>query len=281
MPKYTNIYGLYDPRELVDGELDSIRYVGKSDHPLVRLKEHLCNALHNGMKTPVHHWIRKLDKAGIAPQMLVLRRVPMKYWQKEERSMIAAKRADGHDLLNATDGGEGFNSEEAKRMHADTEFRKKHLAAVNRPEVKAAMSAAGKRRYKDPAERAKKSVAQKRRYKDPAERVKHSASYNQEVKAKMSASQTRRYKNPAERAKSSATWNRPGVKALHSVAMKEAWADPNHRAKRKIMRLRRKVMKSMLWRYGASSIKLGLMSVKEINLSLTSGGYFCLNEKLL
>ncbi len=298
MPKHTNIYGLYGPQKLVDGDLDSIRYryVGKSDNPLDRLEQHIHSALHNDMKMPVYDWIRKLDKQGVRPQMRVLCRVPMESWQKEERRMIATLRAEGHDLLNVTDGGDGWSSEEMKRMWADKEFRKKQSAAMNRPEVKAAMSAAQKRRYKDPAERAKKSAAQKRRYKDPAERAKTSATTSAamqrpEVKAKLSAPRPKMsaaHKRPevkaklsAPRPKQSAAMNRPEVKAQHSAGMKRTWADPHYRAKRKIRRRRRKVMKFMLRRYGASSIKLGLMSVKEINLSLTSGGYFCLNEKLL
>ncbi len=250
MPKHTNIYGLYDPQKLVDGDLDSIRYVGKADDMLVRLQDHISAALRDrDSKIPVHHWIRKLDKEGVEPQMLVLRRVPMESWQKEERSMIATLRAAGHDLLNATEGGEGLSSEEAKRLHANPEFKKKHAAAMsvvaNRPEVKAKKSAAGKRYYKDPAARAKHLAALNR----PEVKAKLSAPrratvaamQRPEVKAKMSA----------PRPKMSVAWNRPEVKAKMSAGLKEAWADPNYRAKRKIMRLRRKVVKSMLRRYGA------------------------------
>ncbi len=46
MTSTINIYGLYDPRELVDGELDMIRYVGKADKPLERLRhQHVVSSL--------------------------------------------------------------------------------------------------------------------------------------------------------------------------------------------------------------------------------------------
>ncbi len=242
MSKHTNIYALYDPRKLVDGEIENIRYIGKSDKPLERLQRHIRYS-RKGTNYSVCDWIRKLLREDVAPQMLILCRVSMKYWQGMEQHIIDVMREEGHDLLNFAEGGEGFTSEEMKRMHAD-------------PEVRANMSAAQKHRYEDPAEIAKMSAAQKRRYKDPAERAKTSAimkrHYEDPVaRAKQSVVQKRRYKDPAERVKMSAAQNRPEVKAKHSASMKELWADSNHRAKRKIRRLRRKVMKFMLRRYGA------------------------------
>ncbi len=241
--QYTFIYGLYDPRQLVDDELDMIRYVGKSDHPLVRLEEHIYNALHKReCKMPVYNWIRKLDKQGVRLQMRILRRVPMKYWQREERSMIATLRAAGHNLLNATDGGDGFSSEEWKRLWADPKFKEKHLTAMNRPEVKAKRSAEMKRYWKDPVTRAKQSVALKRYFEDPAAREKNSAAQKRyfedpAARAKTSAAGKRYFENPEAREKASVVANRPEVKAKllatinqpefkekHSAALKEAWA---------------------------------------------------------
>ena len=231
MPKqYTNIYGLYDERKLVDGDLDSIRYryVGKSDHPLDRLKEHIHNALHKGVKYPVYDWIRKLDKEGVRPQMLILHDdVPMESWQREERSMIATLRAAGHDLLNVAEGGEGRSSEEWKRIHADPEVKAKHAAAT---------SAGMTRRYEDPAAHAKTSAAGKRRFEDPA-----------------------------ERAKSSAAQKRPEVKARQLAGMKRTWAPCSAR---RVKLGRRNVMKSMLRRYVVALEQFILVARREVMKSM-------------
>jgi hypothetical protein len=93
----TTIYCLIDPRS---GE---IRYVGKADEPQRRLRRHLRD------KRDCHRtaWIRSLAVAGVQPAVVPLEHVAKSDWQTAERRWIQFMRANGADLVNGTDGGDG------------------------------------------------------------------------------------------------------------------------------------------------------------------------------
>ena len=118
--KSTMIYGLTCPHT------GKVRYVGKSDNPLVRLNSHLSN-LKN--RTPKVCWIRSLLKDGYRPGVVLLELVDSSLWEDAERRWIAKLREGGADLLNYLDGGEGWpsgrpHSLETRKKMSDSNARR-------------------------------------------------------------------------------------------------------------------------------------------------------------
>ncbi len=142
MPQHTNIYGLYDPRKLIDGVVDSIRYVGKADESLRRLRDHVRDSK-NGSKYPVHCWIRKLLRAGATPEMMILAEPPIDSWQGAEQNVIDVLRSEGHELLNVKEGGEGWTSEDSRAFWSDP---------VRSENSRKQLSKAAKKRWRDPVQ---------------------------------------------------------------------------------------------------------------------------------
>ena len=143
MTRRTYIYGLYDPRDI-----ENIRYVGKADTPLIRLRGHINVSRREVMKTPVYKWVRKLSREGVTLQMLILCKPLVDFWEGTEQHVMDVLHDEGHDLLNIAEGGDGFSSEEFKRMWADPKVRVKHSAAL-------------KEAWADPEARTKHSVVMK------------------------------------------------------------------------------------------------------------------------
>lgn len=97
----TFLYALSDPNT------GKMRYVGKSDNPFKRFRDH-CRKfkLHN---TAASKWIGSLAAKGQRPLMDILDEVPISEWPLWEREYIRVFRAINIPLLNLTDGGEGGN----------------------------------------------------------------------------------------------------------------------------------------------------------------------------
>jgi hypothetical protein len=96
MPAAAFIYCLADPRSGVT------RYVGKSEDPAKRFKQHLRESRRPGRK--VHQWIRDLRALGLKPKLEIF--IETQDWEAAERSEIAKCRAEGIELLNLTAGGD-------------------------------------------------------------------------------------------------------------------------------------------------------------------------------
>jgi hypothetical protein len=91
--KTTFIYGLLDPRDM------RLRYVGKSNNPKVRYRDHVT-------ENQISHkasWIKGLSKLGLRPILIILDEVSRDGWEEYERAWIAAFRVQ---LTNTTEGGE-------------------------------------------------------------------------------------------------------------------------------------------------------------------------------
>lgn len=88
-----------------------IRYIGKANDPMARLKSHLRDARRR--RTPVYDWMNSLFRAGKVPQLRVL--MQSQDWKADERRLIAEHRATGSRLLNLADGGD--------EPHCPTEVR--------------------------------------------------------------------------------------------------------------------------------------------------------------
>ncbi|MBM3149600.1 MAG: hypothetical protein FJZ88_06200 [Chloroflexi bacterium] len=92
------IYGLKDPR---DGQ---IYYVGKSNHPEKRKKEHLENETCNAHRV---EWIQDLGQCGLEPELVILEKVERENWQEAEIYWIARGYEEGWPLINVHKGGGG------------------------------------------------------------------------------------------------------------------------------------------------------------------------------
>ena len=110
----TFIYGLKDPRS------DMIRYVGKSDKPIVRLKHHIDNR--NYLNTYKSCWIRGLVNNNIIPELEIIDEVPFKDWKDWEKHYIKLFKSFGAKLTNSTLGGDGnVLTEEIKKKISDAQ----------------------------------------------------------------------------------------------------------------------------------------------------------------
>ena len=97
----TYIYILIDPRN------NDIRYVGKSDNPLVRLNEHIRKS--ENKITYKNNWIRSLIKNGVKPKLNIIDEVPLEEWGFWEQYWIEQFKMWGFKLTNIANGGVGGN----------------------------------------------------------------------------------------------------------------------------------------------------------------------------
>lgn len=162
------------------------RYVGQtSQTPAVRLKQHLREASIVQKKDKRANWIRSVLARGASIVMEVIE--PQAVWCDTEVALIARLKAAGADLVNGTAGGEGV-------PQLSQECRDKIAAAHrgrDRSQHSAAISAGGRRRFQDPAERSRVSMLTREAMKRP------------DVAAKMKAAAAVRW-TEAERAAQSA-----------------------------------------------------------------------------
>jgi hypothetical protein len=98
--------------------------------------------------------------------MVVLEEVPVGEWREAETFWIAYFRSIGANVINQTDGGQGFTP--------DSETRERWLrsvrAAVERPEHREKMRRINAEYWADPANRARHSKKMQRVYRDPEKR---------------------------------------------------------------------------------------------------------------
>ena len=99
--KTTFIYGLKDPRDGL------IYYVGKSNHPKMRLEQHLIESINDSKML----WIGDLLSNGYEPELVILEEVSRQYWREAERQWISKGRKDGWPLVNLTNGGDGLTEQ--------------------------------------------------------------------------------------------------------------------------------------------------------------------------
>ncbi len=141
------IYGMRHPRT------KDIRYVGKTRQSLrARLQGHL----HEKGETRKVRWIATLKAEDLLPEIFLIQIVDETLWEEAETRWITSYRAQGCDLVNLTDGGDGVHnpaeesrqrlSESRKQMFADPDFKAKMLEVTSDPErrAKIAQSLSGK-----------------------------------------------------------------------------------------------------------------------------------------
>ena len=122
----TFIYMLIDPRN------DEIKYVGKSDHPNQRLKEHIY--MRYKKRSHKNNWIIGLIDSGLQPILKVIEEIRYSNWEKRERYWIKYYKKQGYKLTNMTDGGKagiGIYSIESLRKQRDTINARKKDTILN------------------------------------------------------------------------------------------------------------------------------------------------------
>lgn len=103
------LYGLFDP------DTDELRYIGKADNSVKRLKTHLWDS--RTAKRPVCQWIKGLVESGRTPRMQVLEVVDREEWEDAEKRLIALHRKTAR-LLNLADGGAMPSQTKEQRIKA-------------------------------------------------------------------------------------------------------------------------------------------------------------------
>lgn len=112
--KTTFIYGLLDPR-------DNFKiYIGKSDKPETRYKQHLNRLKQKTKKTD---WLNKLLTNGLKPELIILDEVSIDEWNNFEIYWINQFTTWGFELMNLTTGGEGGDTFSKQSIEKQIELR--------------------------------------------------------------------------------------------------------------------------------------------------------------
>ncbi len=91
---------------LVDPITDEIKYVGKTNEPLVRLRGHLVV---RNTKKRKDAWIKSLKDKKLKPVVEIIDEVVDEEWEFWEQYYISLFRSWGFNLYNLTNGGEGVD----------------------------------------------------------------------------------------------------------------------------------------------------------------------------
>lgn len=220
------IYGLLCP---LSGE---IRYIGKSIDPERRVKGHMSAARAGSYSHHTSRWLRKLDRCGLAPEIVVLQEVPEgDDWRQVERGWIASAIAEGWPLTNSTAGGEGLdylstedreryreNHRRAMQRYRDSpagaaQFERMMLAA-NSPDVVARRSESIRKSCRSPE------------YRERMRAIGIEVGSRPSVKSAKSAKSKAMWADPQKRAILMASFSSETCKKKQSEAKKSAWADP-------------------------------------------------------
>ncbi len=169
--KLTYIYTLSDDT--------SVRYVGKSNNPLDRLRYHKKEC--KKQRTHKEKWLYSLLKAGKNVVLEILDEIPEENWCEEEVFWISQLRAWGFKLVNGTSGGDGSDGFKGRKHSIETKLKCSEAAkkVVFTAEVRNKISESNKIRTFSKASKEKMS-------KSATLRVR--VSMSQETKNKISSS---------------------------------------------------------------------------------------------
>lgn len=175
---------------LVDPQTGIPRYVGFSKRPAYRLECHL----NSKRDTHKNRWIQSLTVQGLQPTLLIKCIVASRLEAcRIERLLIEHLRANGIDLTNTTNGGDGGDTNRGRykgknsKLHGrryTAERREAHKIAMQRPEVRARMGASVKASM-TPEVRAKMSAAKKGKPWTEQQRQAITASLTLEIRAQI------------------------------------------------------------------------------------------------
>jgi len=125
------IYTLTDPIS------EQVRYVGKTNNPKRRYRQHLYCA-----KQLISHsqrWIQGLLDQGLKPEMQIIETTTRSLWREREQYWIQHYQEIGSPLTNLTEGGGGWGSmhhtpeacERISQARQGMKFSKEHKAALS------------------------------------------------------------------------------------------------------------------------------------------------------
>ncbi len=95
-----------------------IRYVGKSNNPYKRLRDHKKEC--KKRRTHKEKWLYSLFESGCEIKLEILEEISNDNWCEAETYWISQLTAWGFRLVNGTRGGEGSNGFEGKRHSIET-----------------------------------------------------------------------------------------------------------------------------------------------------------------
>jgi hypothetical protein len=142
------IYTLSDPISL------QVKYIGKSDMPLVRYQEHLKKCKYS--TTIKNNWIKKLLGGGQKPLLEILDVVLTSEWSFWEKFWISQFRGWGFKLYNMTDGGDGGNFGFESNLKISSKLKNRVFSSET---IKLMSESAKKRKL---TETGRKNLSQKR-----------------------------------------------------------------------------------------------------------------------
>jgi hypothetical protein len=149
--KLHRVYSLSDPR---DGR---VRYVGVT---VLSLRERVGNHVRHaraGVGTPKDDWVRALLALSLTPVATLIEETPERL---RECDVIARFRAEGHDLLNRTAGGDSTSGPTRRRKPRQPRPKREPVPRGPMPAESREKIAASKRGKPRPLEvRAKLSAA--------------------------------------------------------------------------------------------------------------------------
>lgn len=196
MVQRTFIYALKDPRD------DSVRYVGKSDDPKRRLKEHInesrSRATCNYYKV---QWIRGILRNSLKPVLIILEEVACSNWQEREAHWMA----QFDTLTNLAEAGQGGNLgvEVCRRISETLTGRKRPGLWNTASRAKLSNTLKGRRLSAEHKEKISAALQGKKRpatdkvlaHVKKGNKSKTGQKLSEETKLKISQSQKRRHAN--------------------------------------------------------------------------------------
>ena len=107
---------------ILTDENNQPRYVGKSDNPNRRLKDHIYEAKRSDSKSHRVNWINSMLTKNLKPNVVIIDEVPNEEWEFWENFWIEQFKQRNFDLTNGSIGGFGFTkghfvSKETKEKH--------------------------------------------------------------------------------------------------------------------------------------------------------------------
>ena len=115
---------------LTDPVTNKIRYVGKTTTDLdKRLRYHIYEINRSKNKHKIY-WFKQLINIGLKPIIEVIDIVDDSNWGFWEQYWISQIKTWGFDLINCLEGGNGYTSEDVKKLWENAEYRKKQTARM-------------------------------------------------------------------------------------------------------------------------------------------------------
>src|SRR5947209_7493807 len=92
---------------MLDPRSSEIRYVGKTNNPKQRFKDHIRLVKEDRDQSHKAAWLKQLFALGLLPIFKIVKDTTEDEWAEDERTIIRTLRANGANLTNLAPGGEG------------------------------------------------------------------------------------------------------------------------------------------------------------------------------